>query len=67
MVLLIRILFGVIFLAEFWVGSIALGEWIHSRNADEPNGEHIMTIAHQLVCVLLAVFFTLWCVRVGIV
>ena len=67
MVLFIRILFGVIILAVFWLGSIALGEWIHSRIADAPDGEEIMTIAHQLVSFLLAVFFTLWCVKAGIV
>ena len=66
MVLVLRILFGAAVLFLFWFGSISLGEYIHSRIADEPNGEQIMTIAHQIVSVLLTVFFTLWCVKMKI-
>ena len=67
MVLIIRVLFAVVALFLFWFGSICLGERIYCRHGDEPNGEHIMSIAHQLISVLLAIFFTLWCVKVGVV
>lgn len=63
MIHIVRILFGLICLFLFWFGSISLGEWIHCRQADEIDGERIMTIAHQIVSVLLAIFFSLWCLK----
>ena len=67
MVTVLRILFGLVTLFLFWFGSISLGEWIHRSQADEIDGERIMTIAHQIVSVLLTVFFTLWCIKIGLV
>ena len=67
MVTVLRILFGLVALFLFWFGSISLGEWIHCHQADEIDGERIMTIAHQIVSVLLTIFFTLWCTKVGVV
>ena len=69
MVTVLRILFGLTALILIWFGSISLGERIHTRRhqSDEIDGEQIMTLAHLLVSVLLAVFFTLWCTKVGVV
>ena len=67
MILIVRVLFGLVVLFLFWFGSISLGEWIHRHQEDEIDGERIMTIAHQIVSVLLTIFFTLWCTKVGVV
>lgn len=65
MITIIRIAFGLVLLFVVWFGSITLGEWIHRRQRDEIDGERIMTIAHQILSVLLAIFFTLWCIGKG--
>ena len=65
MITVLRIGFGLLALFLFWFGSICVGEWIHRRKSEEINGERIMTIAHQLISVLLAIFFTMWCVGKG--
>ena len=67
MIIVLRILFCLVALFVFWFGSISLGEWIHCHQREEIDGERIMTIAHQIIAVLLAFFFTLWCIKVGLV
>ena len=66
MVVILRILFGVVVFVIFLWAAIFLGTWV-SNHTDEPSRLRVMNAAYAINTLLLAVFFTLWCVKMGVV
>ena len=66
MVLIFRILFGTAALVLFFYVGLFLGTWFENHTL-EPRPERIKNLAYVFNTLLLAVFFTLWCVKKGVI
>ena len=67
MVTVVRLLFGVCALVFFFVVATVIGRRAAFRMGEQPQPSHLYFVAFLVNTVLLVVFFTLWCVRVGVV
>ena len=65
MVTVVRLLFGVCALVFFFIVGLFAAKGV-ARRMNDPNVGHILNIAYLVNTVLLVVFFTLWCVKAGV-
>ena len=67
MVTVLRLLFGVCALVFFFVIATTIGRRAALRMGEQPQPGHLYFVAFLVNTVLLVLFFTLWCVKVGVV
>ncbi len=67
MVTALRVLFGVSATVFFFYGGLFIGKWVATHAEENPKPQHLINIAFLANTIALAVFFTLWCVKVGVV
>jgi hypothetical protein len=66
MILIVRILFGVSASIVFFFAGLYLGRWVNNHSMD-PHTHGPVYLAYYMNTALLASFFTLWCVKIGVV